>query len=60
MQVLYNFMGEQIHKSYNFQIRGEIDENMIDEIDNLKHVSHFNEEEIKDLKSKSGKCEQKN
>ena len=41
-------------------MRGEFVENMIDEIDNLKHVILVNEEEIKDLKSKSGKCEQKN
>ena len=33
-------------------------ENMIAEIEKLKHVIHGNEEEIKDLKSKCEKCEQ--
>ena len=53
-----NLVWEYFHKSYNFQMRGEIVENMIDEIDNLKHVNHINEEEITDLKSKCEKFEQ--
>ena len=50
--------GEYFHKLYNFQIRGEIVENMIDEIENLKYMIHVNEKKIKDLKSKCEKCEQ--
>ena len=36
-------------------MRGKMVKNMIDEIENLKHMIQLNEEEIKDLKSK---CEQ--
>ena len=58
MKVLYNFVREYFRKPYIFQLRGEIVENMIDEIENLKHMIHVNEEEMKDLRSKCGQCEQ--
>ena len=58
MQVLYTLVWEYFHKLYNFQIRGEIVDNMIDEIEKLKLVIHVNEKEIKDIKLKCQKFEQ--
>ena len=46
MQVLY-LVWEYIHKSHNFQVRGDIVEIMIDEMKSLKHVINVNEKELK-------------